>query len=279
MLDAQVDAVNQSEVTLPSGGSIVIVQTEALVAVDVNSGRLTGQSDVEETAFTTNKEAAVAIATQLRLRDLGGLIVIDFIDMFDNHHRQSVERILRDATRTDKAKIEFARISKFGLMEMSRQRLRSSLISHSQMICPHCKGRGRVKTPESSSLEAIRKIQSVVYSGGVSEVRVKMSPSVALMILNNKRKFLSRLEDQMGTKVLIFADGRMHPDEYELEIIADKHILGESAALEAETETRIIKSQSSAEADKRPERRNSRRPYPPRGRRPNSRSSQAPRGR
>ncbi|MCL4158503.1 UNVERIFIED_CONTAM: hypothetical protein GTU68_020092, partial [Idotea baltica] len=130
-LDSQIEETDCHEVTLPSGGSIVIDVTEAVVAIDVNSGRSTSQSDVEETAFATNKEAAEVVARQLRLRDLGGLVVIDFIDMSDRRHKQTVERTLRDSVSNDKAKVEIGRISKFGLLEMSRQRLKSSLVSQS----------------------------------------------------------------------------------------------------------------------------------------------------
>lgn len=217
-LDAQVEAVNQPEVTLPSGGSIVFGITEAVVTIDVNSGRSTGQADVEETAFSTNREAAEMIANQLRLRDLGGLIVIDFIDMSDKRHKQTVEKTLRDAIRLDKAKIEIGRISKFGLLEMSRQRLKSSLASQSQMVCPQCQGRARVKTPESAALDALRKIETVTFSGGVSEIRVRMAPGAALLLLNNKRQLLAQLERETKSSILIFADGRMRPEEYELEI-------------------------------------------------------------
>lgn len=217
-LDSQVDAINQPEVTLHSGGSIVINMTEAIVAVDVNSGRSTGQADVEETAFNTNKEAAETIARQLRLRDLGGLVVIDFIDMLDKRHKQIVERVLKDATRTDKAKVEIGRISKFGLLEMSRQRLKTSLVSQSHSACPHCLGRGRVKTPESAALEALRKIESAVFAGGLTEVRVRMAPAAALFLLNEKRHTLTAIETAVGVAIKVYADGRMRPEEYELSL-------------------------------------------------------------
>ncbi|MCC6953125.1 MAG: Rne/Rng family ribonuclease [Deltaproteobacteria bacterium] len=226
-LDQQVEATNQPEVTLPSGGSVVINVTEAIVAIDVNSGRSTGQSDVEETAFNTNKEAADCVARQLRLRDLGGLIVIDFIDMNDKRHKQVVERVLRDAVRYDKAKVEIGKISKFGLLEMSRQRLRSSLVSQSQMVCPHCAGRGRVRTPESAAIEALRKIQTVIAAGGVTELKVRMSPAAALLLLNNKRQILARLEQEAHASILIYADGRMKPEEYELELVHTRREGGE----------------------------------------------------
>lgn len=221
-LDAQIEETNQPEVILPSGGSIVINITEAIVAVDVNSGRSTGQSDVEQTAFETNKEAAEVIAKQLRLRDLGGLVVIDFIDMVDKRHKQVVEKTLKDAVRSDKAKIEVGRISKFGLLEMSRQRLKSSLNSQSHMVCPHCTGRGRVKTSDSAALEALRKIQSSVFAGGIDAIKAHMSPGAALMLLNDKRAILADFEERSGTRIIIFADGRMKPEQYELELVTSK---------------------------------------------------------
>ncbi|MCB0324930.1 MAG: Rne/Rng family ribonuclease [Bdellovibrionales bacterium] len=248
-LDAQVDEINQPEVILPSGGSIVINTTEAIVAIDVNSGRSTGQSDVEETAFATNKEAAEVIARQLRLRDLGGLIVIDFIDMTDRKHKQVVERVLKDSVRSDKAKIEVGRISKFGLLEMSRQRLKSSLVSQNNVDCPHCAGRGRVRTPESAALEVLRKIQSSAYAGGVSDIRVHMSPAAALLLLNQKRHMLTEFEQRTGTHILIYADGRKKPDEYELELVTGRHDEGFEA----------VRSPSSSVATSSEQRRPSRR--------------------
>lgn len=222
LLDSQIETISQPEVVLLSGGSIVINVTEAVVAVDVNSGRSTSQSDVEETAFATNKEAAEEIARQLRLRDLGGLVVIDFIDMADRRHKQIVEKTMKDAVRTDKAKVETGRISKFGLMEMSRQRLKSSLTSQSQTVCPHCSGRGRIKTPEVTALEALRKIQSSVYSGGISGIRARLAPNAALYLLNNKRAVLCDIEKECHVEILVYADGRIKADQYELELIANR---------------------------------------------------------
>ncbi len=221
-LDSQIEAINHPEVILPSGGSMVLNVTEAVVTVDVNSGRSTSQADVENTAFKTNIEAAEAIATQLRLRDLGGLIVIDFIDMADKRHKASVEKALKDAVRFDKAKVELGRISKFGLLEMSRQRLKTSLVTQSQMTCPTCSGSGRIKTPESAAIDALRKIETAIFSGGVTELRVRMAPAPALLLLNDRRKMLSQLEAEAGSRIVIFADGRMRPEDYELEIIGSK---------------------------------------------------------
>jgi len=218
-LDAQIEAINHSEVILPSGGSMVLNVTEAVVAVDVNSGRSTSQADVEGTAYKTNCEAAEAIATHLRLRDLGGLIVIDFIDMADKRHKATVEKVLKDAVRFDKAKVELGRISKFGLLEMSRQRLKTSLVTQSQMTCPTCSGSGRIKTPESAAIDALRKIETAIFSGGVTELRVRMAPAPALLLLNDRRKMLSKLEAEAGSRIIIFADGRMRPEDYELEVV------------------------------------------------------------
>lgn len=222
LLDSQIEATNRQEVTLQSGGSIVINTTEAIVAIDVNSGRSTSQSDVENTAYETNKEAAEEIARQLKLRDLGGLVVIDFIDMMDRRHKQSIERIVRESVKTDKAKIEIGRISKFGLLELSRQRLKSSLVSQSHITCPHCEGRGRVKTSEVAALEALRKIQSSVASGGIISIKAKMPPAAALYLLNNKRKSLAKLEETYKVEILVYADGRIKGDNYELELITEK---------------------------------------------------------
>lgn len=217
-VDSQVEQTERSEVTLPSGGSIVINSTEAIVAIDVNSGRATGQADVEETAFLTNQEAAEVIAQQLRLRDLGGLIVIDFIDMNDRRHKSSVERTLKEAVRMDRAKVEIGKISKFGLLELSRQRLKSSISMHSYLTCPHCEGRARVKAPEAAALEVLRKIQSAAFAGGIEEIRVRMSAVAALMLLNQKRQELTRFENEGRTKIIIIADGRLRPEEYQLEV-------------------------------------------------------------
>jgi len=215
-LDVQIDAIHHADVTLPSGGSIVISPTEAVVSIDVNSGRSTSQSDVEETAFNTNKEAAIAVAEQLRLRDLGGLVVIDFIDMMDRRHKQVVERTLREAVRNDRAKVEVGRISKFGLLEMSRQRLKWSLTAQSHIKCPHCKGRGLVKLPDAAALEALRKVESAVFVGKVKSVKVHMAPSAALFLLNEKRQNLTRLETEGGATVRVYADSRLIAEDYKL---------------------------------------------------------------
>ncbi len=217
-IEEQVADTLKREVKLKGGGAIVIDSMEALVAVDVNSGKATSGDNIEETAYRTNLEAADEVARQLRLRDLGGLIVIDFIDMMDRRHKAAVERRLSDAVKLDKARIELGRLSRFGLLEMSRQRLRASLASQSHLKCPHCQGNGVVRNPELVALEVLRKIQAAVAAGHVRTVKARLSPAVAMFILNNKKGELVRLETTHGLHTFILADGRLSPDEYEFEI-------------------------------------------------------------
>jgi ribonuclease E len=217
-IDQQVQDTLMREVKLMSGGSIIIEQLEALVAIDVNSGKATDGENIEETAYKTNLEAATEVARQLRLRDLGGLIVIDFIDMVDKRHRANVERKLQDALRNDKARIELGRVSKFGLLEMSRQRLRASLASHSHIKCEHCQGSGVIKNPELVALEALRKIQAAVVVGQVAKVKARLASMPAFFLLNNKRGDIAALEANHSVQILILPDGRLRPDEYEFEM-------------------------------------------------------------
>jgi len=208
----------QSEVKLKSGGAIVIESLEALVAIDVNSGKATAGEGIEETAHKTNLEAADEVARQLRLRDLGGLIVIDFIDMMDRRHKAAVERQMKNAVRVDKARVELGRLSKFGLMEMSRQRLRASLASQSYLKCPQCQGSGRFRNPEFVALEVLRKIQAAVVVGHVSVVKARLAPLPAMFLLNRKKEELSRLEKEYGMQIYILSDGRIRPDSYQFEM-------------------------------------------------------------
>ncbi|MCB0328888.1 MAG: Rne/Rng family ribonuclease [Bdellovibrionales bacterium] len=217
-IDDQVSDTFKHEVRLPSGGAIVIDTLEALVAVDVNSGKATAGGDIEETAYRTNLEAADEIARQLRLRDLGGLVVIDFIDMLDRRHRADVEQRMMDAVVLDKARVEVGRLSKFGLLEMSRQRLRASLSSQSHMKCQHCDGSGKVKNPELVALEVLRKIQGAVVVGHVGLVKARLAPAAALFLLNNKKKELASLEVDHNVRIFILADGRLRADEYQFEM-------------------------------------------------------------
>ncbi|MCB0319029.1 MAG: Rne/Rng family ribonuclease, partial [Bdellovibrionales bacterium] len=217
-IDEQVANTLKPEVKLRSGGEIVIDSLEALVAIDVNSGKATAGGNIEETAYRTNLEAAEEIARQLRLRDLGGLVVIDFIDMLDRRHRSEVEKRMKQAVEIDKARVEVGRLSKFGLLEMSRQRLRASLSSQSHLKCPQCLGSGKVKNHELVALEALRKIQAAVIVGSVEVVKTRLAPSPALFLLNSKKAELARLESEYSCQILILADSRLRPDEYEFQM-------------------------------------------------------------
>lgn len=217
-IDQQISDALSREVKLPSGGAIVIEQLEALVAIDVNSGKATEGANIEETAYKTNLEAAQEIARQLRLRDLGGLIVIDFIDMADKRHRISVEEKLQQCVSSDKARIELGKLSKFGLLEMSRQRLRSSLTSHSHIRCEHCQGNGHIKNPDLVALEALRKMQSAVIVGHVKNIKARLPSIPAFFLLNNKRGEIAALECEYGAQIMILPDGRLRPDQYEFEM-------------------------------------------------------------
>jgi ribonuclease E len=217
-IENHVADTHNREVKLKGGGAIVIDSLEALVAIDVNSGKSKNTENIEETAYHTNLDAADEIAKQLRLRDLGGLIVVDFIDMLDKRHKILVEKRLKNAVKLDKARIEIGRISKFGLLEMSRQRLRASLSSQSHIKCSHCTGEGFVKNPELVALEALRKIQAAVIVGHVHTVKARLSPPAALFLLNAKRHDISHLELEYKVNIYLLADGRLKLDEYEFEM-------------------------------------------------------------
>ncbi|WGM48372.1 Ribonuclease E [Brevundimonas sp. NIBR10] len=198
--------IHQPVVTLKSGGYLVINQTEALVAIDVNSGKATKERNVEQTAFKTNCEAAVEAARQLRLRDLAGLVVIDFIDMDESKNNRTVERILKDALSEDRARIQMGRISPFGLMEISRQRRRLGVLEGATEICPHCQGAGRVRSAESAALMVLRAVDIEAGKNGAGSINLRVSTAVALYILNHKRDYLQRLLERRGLAVIIQID-------------------------------------------------------------------------
>ncbi len=189
-VESQIDAIHSPVVQLRSGGYVVIDQTEALVAIDVNSGRSTRERNIEETALRTNLEAAEEIARQLRLRDLAGLIVIDFIDMEEHRNQGAVERRLKEALKNDRARIQVGRISPFGLLEMSRQRLRPSLVEASTQPCPHCGGTGFIRSTKSTALYVLRSIEEEGIRRRSAEVCVYVPTTVALYILNQKRRLV-----------------------------------------------------------------------------------------
>ena len=205
-VEGQLDSMHGAEVKLPSGGSIVLNPTEALVAIDVNSGRSTRERGIEETALGTNLEAADEIARQLRLRDLAGLIVVDFIDMDEGRNARAVERRLKEAARSDRARIQMGRISGFGLLELSRQRLRPSVQEIGSVECPHCAGSGLVRSTESAALHALRAIEEEGVRGRAGRVRLTVPSTVALYLVNRKRAALGDAEARYGLAVEIATD-------------------------------------------------------------------------
>lgn len=217
-LEAQIEKIYESKVTLPSGGSIVINPTEALVAIDVNSSRSVRERDLEETAFRTNMEAAEEIAHQLRLRDLAGLVVIDFIDMREAAHQRSVEKRVRDSLKKDKAKIEVGKISKFGLLELARQKIRAPILAGGYKVCSQCQGRGLVRSVEARAVAALRRIKAALSQGEVSGVRVRLPVDVATYLSNKKRLDLFHLETRHGLSIQIEGQPDLLPEEAHIEI-------------------------------------------------------------
>lgn len=216
-VENQIADMGEPTVNLKSGGYLVINPTEALVSVDVNSGRATKERHIEDTALKTNLEAADEVARQLRLRDLGGLVVIDFIDMEDRRNNRKVEQRLRDALSTDRARIQVGRISSFGLLELSRQRLNPSLAEAQQEICAHCAGTGRVKTLDFSAISVLRALEVEGIKGKNNDICLTMAPSVVLYIMNNKRRLLNDIEARYGFAVSFITDETMSTSQFKLE--------------------------------------------------------------
>ncbi len=217
-VEAQLDSMFNPRVQLKSGGYIIINQTEALVAIDVNSGRSTRESNIEDTAHKTNLEAAEEIARQLRLRDLAGLIVIDFIDMEENRNDRAVERRLKDCLRHDRARIQLGRISPFGLLEMSRQRLRPGMVEGSTIACPHCNGTGLIRSVESLALRALRQVEEEAQSNRTDGITVRVPTEVAVYILNHKRADIGAMEERLGLSIFVEAKTDMYGADCEVEI-------------------------------------------------------------
>ena len=215
-IESQIESAFARTVHLPSGGSVVIDHTEALLSIDINSARATKGSDIEDTAFRTNLEAADEIARQLRLRDLGGLIVIDFIDMMDRKHQRNVEERLRHALQIDKARVQTGRISRFGLLEMSRQRLRPSLGESSQETCPRCDGHGTIRSTESLALSILRLVEEESMKEYTGQVIVQAPPTVANFLLNEKRKALAEIETRQSMPVYILSNEYMERPKFEI---------------------------------------------------------------
>lgn len=215
-IETQIESAFRREVRLPSGGSIVIDSTEALTAIDINSSKATKGGDIEETAFNTNLEAADEIARQLRLRDLGGLIVIDFIDMTPVRHQREVENRLKDAVKHDRARVQIGRISRFGLLEMSRQRLRPSLGESATHVCPRCHGRGTIRSTESSALSILRLIEEESIKDNTSQIHAQVPVSVATYLMNEKRDAIRRIEKRHGIRVFVIPNEHMETPNHEV---------------------------------------------------------------
>lgn len=275
-VESQLDAMFSNTVTLKSGGYIVINQTEALVAIDINSGRSTREHNIEDTALKTNLEAAEEISRQLRLRDLAGLIVIDFIDMEENRNNRAVEKKLKECLKDDRARIQVGRISAFGLLEMSRQRIRTGVLESSSVPCPHCAGAGMIRSTSSVALQILRALEETLIKSASHNLTVRTRPEVALYVLNQKRAHLADLETRFAIAITISTDanllgtryfevergefvgneGRVIPTSFKAEAIAsdvDDEALdaaAEAAALDAETggtETAAAEAQDQSE--------------------------------
>jgi ribonuclease E len=261
-IESQLDQMFSPTVTLPSGGYIVINPTEALVSIDVNSGRSTKEHNIEDTALQTNLEAAEEVARQLRLRDLAGLIVIDFIDMMENRSNRAVERKLKDCLKDDRARIQVGRISHFGLMEMSRQRIRFGVVESSTHKCPICDGTGLVRSTESLALMIMRHIEDHVLRRQGQSINVRVPVEVALYILNFKRETLTALEIRNHLSITITADGKMTGHQFAIEkgearVIAyaeqraTEHVRVDSAVIDDEVEDDIVEEVEDEDAEER----------------------------
>ena len=228
-IETQIESAFQREVRLPSGGALVIDHTEALISIDINSARATKGGDIEETALNTNLEAADEIARQLRLRDLGGLVVIDFIDMSPAKNQREVENRMRDALKLDRARVQVGRISRFGLLEMSRQRLRSSLGESSQLVCPRCDGQGTIRGIESSALAILRIVEEESMKEKTARIVAQVPVDVAAFLLNEKREILFDIEKRQAIKVLLIPNRDMETPHYTVHRIRDDETSEESS--------------------------------------------------
>ncbi|WP_456270115.1 ribonuclease E [Kushneria sp. AK178] len=229
-IESQIETAYEREVKLPSGGSVVIDHTEALVSIDINSSRATKGGDIEETALQTNLEAADEIARQLRLRDIGGLVVIDFIDMSPARNQREVENRVRDALKLDRARVQIGRISRFGLMEMSRQRLRPSLGETSGVVCPRCNGQGTIRDVRSLSLSIMRLIEEEAMKDRSSQIRAMLPVPVATYLLNEKRNVLADIERRQGVRVMLLPQPGLETPHYDVQRYRDDQVDPEEAA-------------------------------------------------
>jgi ribonuclease E len=253
-VEDQLSAMYQPIVQLKSGGYLVINPTEALVSIDINSARATRGADIEATAYNTNLEAADEIARQLRIRDLGGLIVIDFIDMESKKNQQGVEDRLRDAVRSDRARIQLGRISRFGLMEMSRQRLRPSLGESTHMACPRCSGMGTIRSVESMALAVLRLIGEEVRKERTTRVVAQLPVDVSTFLINEKREWLHRLESARDADIVLVPDPNMQTPNYSIRRVRDDEMaLAENSKTSYQMAGQgLVELDFQSQADKRP---------------------------
>ncbi|MBL8580798.1 MAG: Rne/Rng family ribonuclease [Rhizobiaceae bacterium] len=259
-IEAQLDRMLQPQVTLKSGGYIIINQTEALVSIDVNSGRSTKEHSIEDTALQTNLEAAEEVARQLRLRDLAGLIVIDFIDMEENRNNRSVEKRLKDHLKNDRARIQVGRISHFGLLEMSRQRIRASVLESTMKPCPHCGGTGHVRSDSSVALMVVRAIEEFLLKDSRNHISVRTPSATALYVLNHKRQTLVELEMRFGLTITVEADESVGSQHYAIlrgavaekavaqPVLATPPVVDEPEDEEFEVEEAVVEEDDAEEA-------------------------------
>ncbi len=273
-LEEQIDLIYEKKVPLKSGGSIVIDPTEALVSIDVNSGKSTGEKGVEDTAFKSNMEAAEEIARQLRLRDLGGLIVIDFIDMRDRKHQTEVEKNLKNALKADKARVSVGKISQFGMLEMSRQRIKQTINEASYLECPHCGGHGKVKSVEAMALSFLRKVHTAASRGNIAEVRGGLPLDIAYYLLNRKKRELAQIENEYGIEVTVKGKPSFMMNQIDLELVKKEKEPSPEQELEraypeqevegaiekAATETMVIAPEGMEPKSKRKRRRHKKKP-------------------
>ena len=231
-IESQIETAFQREVKLPSGGSIVIDPTEALVSIDINSARATRGGDIEETAFNTNLEAADEIARQLRLRDIGGLIVIDFIDMGNTRNQREVENRIRQALAVDRARVQTGRISRFGLLEMSRQRLRPSLGETSGVVCPRCSGQGTIRDIESLALSILRLMEEEAMKDKTSEIRAQVPVTVAAFLLNEKRKMIAKIEKRHDARIIVIPNANLETPHYDVQRLRDGNLQDHESSYE-----------------------------------------------
>jgi len=258
-LNEQINQIYSTRVDLPSGGYLIINNTEALIAIDVNSGRSTRERNIAGTALKTNLEAAQEIARQCRLRDLAGLIVVDFIDMEEKRNNIQVERCMRESLRNDKAKIQVGTISNFGLLEFSRQRLRSSIADANMIICPHCRGTGFMWSDESLAVQVLRKIEEACIDFEFKEIIVTLSANIALYILNNKRSFISAIEARGDLKITFNVDHRIAANDFKIEQIFKPTALmveSDDDTEESESESEKVSEKKASKGKPKPKEKN-----------------------